>query len=163
MPEVELPLPVVFFFRVKIDNESVLFQEVKGLEFQLDVQEVCGGGDNSTIYYLPKKKKYPDLVLCRALAKKNEKFYAWCSKHLDNSEGFLNIELKNFQILLLGVKNPKEPQQGTSENVEEEILAVWSVKGAYPYKWSMNNLDAMKNEIAIETVSLKVQSITREQ
>lgn len=166
MADVELPLPVVFFFQVKMGNKSIPFKEVKGLEYQIETQEVCGGGDNSTVYHLPKRKKFSDLVLCRALVKKDETFYAWCSKHLDDSDGFLNIELKDFQIVLLSTSEPDKDNKVKGRKAPKTNvfpLAVWNVKGAYPYKWSLNGLDAMKNEIALESVSLKVQSITREQ
>lgn len=166
MADVELPLPVVFFFQVKMGNNSIPFQEVKGLEYQVETQDVVSGGDNSTVYHLPKSKKCSDLILSRAVTKKSDEFYDWCSRHLDNPDGFLNIELKDFQIVLLSTSEPDKDNKVKNPKKEKTNvfpLAVWSVKGAYPYKWSMNNLDAMKNEIAIETVSLKVQSITREQ
>lgn len=155
----EYSLPVVFHFDVKMGNDSISFQEVKGLEYQIETLDVVSGGDNSTVYSLPKRMKFSDLVLCRALDKVNETFYSWCKKHLDTPNGFLNIELKDFQIILQGMKSIDAKPGSEMQTVP---LASWSVKGAYPYKWTLSSLDAMKNEIAIESVSLKVHSISRE-
>lgn len=164
MADVEYPLPVVFFFQVKMGNASIPFQEVKGLEYQIETRDVVSGGDNSTVYHLPQKKKYSDLVLNRAITKQDDSFYIWCQKHLDSPDGFLKIELKDFQIVLLSTNElEKDNKVKNQKKVKTSVypLAVWNVKGAYPFKWSMNNLDAMKNEVAIESVSLKFHSISR--
>lgn len=164
MADVEFPLPVVFYFQVKMGGCSIPFREVKGLEYQIETQEVVGGGDNSTVYHLPKKKKYSDLVLNRAITKSDNQFYTWCKKHLETPDGFLNVELKDLQIVLLSTEeNEKDNKVKNPKVVKTRVspLAVWDVKGAYPYKWSMSNLDAMKNEIAIESVFLKFHSISR--
>lgn len=146
MENVEWSLPVVFHFVVKVDTTEISFQEVSGLEVSLDTEEVRSGGDNSTVYHLPKRVKYSDIVLKRAMVSKDEVFYRWCKENLNAAQSNCRIQLKNVEISIC--------------DSEKKPLKTWSVIGAYPYKWSISNLDAMKNEIAVESVSLKFHSLS---
>lgn len=124
--------------------QEVAFQEVSGLESSLETEEVRCGGDYSTVYHLPKKVKYSDLVLKRAVVSKEDPFYIWCKKNL-SAEANFDFLLKCLFINLC--------------DCDGHIVRSWAVEGAYPYKWSLGNLDAMKNELAIESVSLKHRSL----
>lgn len=148
MADVEWPLLVAFHFSVGFaqkgdKREEISFQEVSGLEVSIETEEVRCGGDNSTVYHLPKKTKYSDLVLKRAVISKDDSFYKWCKKNLNVASLSFDIELKSLFVNLC--------------DNEGNAVKTWMVAGAYPFKWSLGNLDAMKNEIAIETISLKYQ------
>ena len=43
------------------------FQEVSGLSFEIETEELVEGGENRFAYKLPKRAKYPNLVLKRGL------------------------------------------------------------------------------------------------
>jgi phage tail-like protein len=49
----------------------------------------------------------------------------------------------------------------TLHNASRLPAATWSVTNAFPVKWSVGSFDAMKNELAIESIELAYSSITR--
>ncbi|WP_405343145.1 phage tail protein [Fibrobacter sp.] len=147
MPDVEWPLPVVFHFSVKLGNSEISFSEVSGLETSIETKEVHSGGDNSTVYYLPDKIKYTELVLKRAVLKKSDSFFTWCLDCMNSMTNAFMITPKPIEVSLL--------------NAENEPLATWTFNNAYPVKWSFSTLDAMKGEVMIETLSFKYQNMKR--
>ena len=46
-------------------------------------------------------------------------------------------------------------------DAEGDPVASWSIGRAYPVKWSVGGFDAMKNEIAIETMEFAYHSLKR--
>jgi len=44
---------------------------------------------------------------------------------------------------------------------QDEALMDWTVYGAYPVKWDVSNLNAMQNEIVIETVEFAYKRMER--
>ena len=148
MPDpVEWSLPVVFHFSVKVDNSEIAFSEVSGLETSIETKEVHSGGDNSTVYHLPEKVKFADLVLKRAVLSQSDPFYTWCMSSMNTVTNAFKVSPKALEISLL--------------NDENEPLATWTFDGAYPVKWSFGSLNAMKGEIMIETLSMKYWNVQR--
>ena len=145
--EVEWPLPVVFHFSVKLGNSEISFSEVSGLETTIETKEVHSGGDNSTVYYLPDKIKYSELVLKRAVLKDSDPFFRWCISSMNSMTNAFKITPKPIEVSLL--------------NAENEPLATWTFNNAYPVKWIFSTLDAMKGEVMIETLSFKYQNMKR--
>ena len=144
---VDWSFPVVFHFSVKLDNSEVAFSEVSGLDTTIATKEVRSGGDNSTVYYLPEKVTYTDLVLKRAIVTEGDPLYRWCMRSLNSVTAGYKVDPKSIEVSLL--------------NAESKPLATWTIEGAYPFKWSFNAFDSMKAEIMIETVSLKYRSLRR--
>lgn len=147
MPPPELEewsIPVAFHFGVKIDGQQISFSEVQGIECELEADPIKSGGDSSNCYFIPRNRKFSDLVLKRGFCKKEDPFFKWCKSILTVELSKKCIDLKNIEVVLL------------DEN--DSPLTTWSFKYAYPYKWKLGAFDAMKNEIAIETVSLKYSS-----
>lgn len=144
---VEWSLPVVFHFSVKLGNSEVAFSEVSGLETSIETKEVRSGGDNSTVYHLPGKMKFSDLILKRAIVTEGDPLYRWCMRSLNSVTAGFKVDPKPIEVSLL--------------NAESKPLATWTIEGAYPFKWSFNTFDSMKTEVMIETVSLKYQNIKR--
>lgn len=148
MPNSEFSLPVAFHFSVQMekDTSETAFQEVQGVDSQMETDAIRGGGENSYLYYLPKKISHSDLVLKRALAPRNSGFYIWCKRNLENTGSFKIIT----HLLLVCLLNEKN-----------ETLSSWTFENAYPVKWTLGNLDAMKNEILIENITFKYSSMKR--
>src|SRR2546425_10192350 len=66
--------PTGFHFRVEFvgvtdDDTEQRFQEVSGLSVEVETEELREGGENRFVYKLPKRAKYPNLVLKRGLLK----------------------------------------------------------------------------------------------
>ena len=142
-------LPVAFHFSVSIlglDFEAS-YQEVHGIDSTVETEPVHGGGDNHSIYYLPKKVTHSDLVLKRALVTTTSSFYQWCQSVMG--------DLGSFRIvpLTLSVKLLDE---------NHDPLCAWSIGNAYPVKWVLGDLNAMKNEVLIEEIHFKYSTVSKD-
>lgn len=145
----DLSLPVAFHFSVSIlglDSEAS-FQEVNGIDSIVETEPVHGGGDNHSIYYLPKKVTHSDLVLKRAVMTTTSSFYLWCQSVMGDLGSFRIVPL-NLSVKLL------------DEN--HDPLCAWSIKNAYPVKWVLGDLNAMKNEVLIEEIHFKYSSVSKD-
>ncbi len=139
--------PVGFHFRVafsgigagEIDSR---FQSVTGLNMELETESKKEGGENRYEHVLPVRAKYPILVLKRGLAKDSELLKTWCSQAFTS----LLIQPVDLTISLL--------------NEIHEPLMTWNVKHAWPRKWSLSELNAEQNALAIETFELQYHYFT---
>lgn len=153
--------PSCFYFKVEfigigIDNDDTeqRFQEVSGLSREVEVEELREGGENRFTYKLPKRAKYPNLVLKRGLLSgkdKASKILKWID---DCMTGYflatpVPVFLKPVDITI------------TLMNEQGEEAAVWSVVQAYPIKISTSDLKASENAIMIETLELAYQYFER--
>ena len=144
-----LSLPVAFHFSVSIlgSDLEASFKEVRGIDSTVETEPVHGGGDNFSIYYLPKKVIHSDLVLKRALVTTTSSFYVWCQSVMEDLGSF-RIAPLNLSVKLL------------DEN--HDPLSAWTIKNAYPVKWVLGDLNAMKNEVLIEEIHFKYSSFSRD-
>ena len=149
MPDLELP--VAFHFTVTFSGSGArvsdaAFQEVGGLEAEIEVETVVEGGENRFAHRLPKPVKHPNLTLKRGLTDDSSGLVQWCKATFENDFSQA-IEPKAVVVSLC--------------DAEGEPVASWSVDRAYPVKWSVGGFDAMKNELAIETMELAYHSLKR--
>lgn len=136
-------IPISFHFRVAFgvssDDDDGRFQEVTGLSAEVGVEEYREGGLNTFAYRLPTGGKYGNLVLKRGYL--NATTVAdWCRRaieHFDFSPTTVDVSLLNEQ---------------------HEPVAQWSFTRAYPVKWSVSDLRAQENALAIESLELAYQS-----
>jgi phage tail-like protein len=147
----DFTLPVAFHFEVKFTGsgpqiKDAAFSEVSGLESSIDVESVVEGGENRFVHQLPKPVKHGNLKLKRGLTDKNSALVKWC-KDVIEGDFSKKIEPKNLIIDLL--------------DEEHDPVASWTVGNAYPVKWSVGNFDAMKNELALETIELAYTTLKR--
>lgn len=122
------------------------FQEVSGLESKLETTPLQEGGENRFVHHLPTKGSHPNLQLKRALTARNSGLVSWCKSVLENDFA-APIKPTDINISLVNDRGPP--------------VATWSVTNAYPVSWSIGSFDAMKNELAIETLELSYASIKR--
>ena len=143
--------PVAFHFSVVFMGMSppvpdMAFQEVSGLESGLEVESVVEGGENRFVHQLPKPAKRGNLTLKRAMSTYASGLVQWCKSTI---EGDLAepITPKDMTVSLL--------------NEMRVPVAVWAIGNAYPVKWTVGGFDAMKNELAIETIELAYTTLER--
>lgn len=132
-----------FNFLVEIEGLLVGgFSEVTGLQIETEVEEYREGGRNGYIHKLAGPTRYPaNLVLKHGLTD-IESLWSW---HQEIVKG--NIERKNGTIYLLD---------------RRQLPAMWwDFKGAYPVKWTGPELRADANNVAVETVELVHQGISK--
>jgi len=139
--------PVGFHFRVvftgigagEIDSR---FQSVSGLNMELETESKKEGGENRYEHVLPVRAKYPILVLKRGLIKDSELLKTWCS------QTFISLLIQPVDLTVSLLNETHEP------------LMTWNVKHAWPRKWSLSELNAEQNSLAIETFELQYQYFT---
>jgi phage tail-like protein len=137
-----------FFFRVTIDGLPELgFQTVEGLESEVSVMEYRPG--NTQFLF---KSKRPGLVTYSNITFKKGEFmgdanlkdwwhlYAW-------EKGTNRNERKEILIELM--------------DESESVMMTWTVKGAFPVKFTPTNLDAeADSEVAVEEMEVAIESWT---
>lgn len=138
--------PTAFYFQVKFRDFPEMdssFQEVSGLKVTVKVTEKKEGGDNSYMHYLPSPPQYSNLVLKRCLVP-NSSLDDWCRDALEDFK-FKPLDL---QVMLLGA--------------DSSPLASWSVFRAIPLSWELSALGSTKNELALETLTLKYKHFKKD-
>ncbi|RMG75955.1 MAG: phage tail protein [Bacteroidetes bacterium] len=122
------------------------FQEVSGLEVEMEVEEIAEGGVNTHKHRVPGRTKYRNLVLKRGLIKESSELASWCSRTL---QGDLNapIELRDIIVELRDEK--------------QQAVMSWSFVKAYPIKWNVSNFNAEQNGIVTETLEFVFQSFRK--
>lgn len=148
--------PTGFHFKVEFngvsgmgDDKEQRFQEVSGLSFEVETEELAEGGENRFVYKLPKRAKYPNLVLKRGLVTKSP-FLDWFKSAMHT---YFTVPLYEFKPADLVVSLLDEA---------DKPIAVWNIVQAYPLKWSCSDLKASENSILIETLELAYQYFERQ-
>jgi phage tail-like protein len=137
--------PVGFHFKVEFlgigNGNDSRFQSVGGLSVEYDTESFKEGGENRFEHKLPVRTKYPDLSLKRGMLV-DSLVIEWCLAAFQN-QIFLPVDL-NVSLL----------------NEQHDPLKVWSIKHAWPRKWSVSDLSAQDNALVIETLELSYQYFT---
>lgn len=124
-----------FNFIVEIEGLTVGgFSEVTGLSSRIEVETYVEGGVNHRIHQFPKQMTYPNLVLMRGLAERDD-LWKW---YEDATRG--KIRLLNGTIMVRDSKQSK--------------LIGWNFKKAYPVAWDGPQLNASSDEVAFERLEL---------
>jgi phage tail-like protein len=132
-----------FNFLVELDGiAQASFTECSGLSTTTEVIENREGGDNVTVRKLPGKSSYSDISLKWGLTDSTE-LWDWRQQIVDG-----NIVRKNGSIVVFDLANSTE-------------VARWNFVRAWPTKWEGPNLSAKGNDIAIDTLVLAHEGLTR--
>lgn len=158
---------VGFHFTVTIGSSNAdecdgRFQSVAGLSVELETESRKEGGENRFEHVLPVRTKYPLLVLKRGLIQSTG-LRVWCqdtfnamTNKADPEKQF--ITTKNLLITLLGPG--KGARDKDNRQTTWETLMTWNVVRAWPKKWSISDLNAEQNAIAVETIEFQYQYFT---
>lgn len=139
-----------FFFRVTIDGLPELgFQTVEGLESEVSVMEYRPG--NTQFLF---KSKRPGLVTYSNITFKKGEFSG-------------DANLKDWWHLYAWEKgtNRNERKEILIELMDEAegVMMTWTVKGAFPVKFTPTSLDAeADSEVAVEEMEVAIESWTLE-
>ena len=149
--------PGGFYFRVAFTGVSGMsgddqqrFQEVGGLSFEIETEAFREGGENRFEHKLPKRVKYPNLVLKRGLIT-NKVLTDWINSAKDGF--FWASPVPLFQPTDILITLMDEAGNG---------VAIWNVVQAYPVKWAMSDLNANGNNVVVETIELAYQYFERQ-
>lgn len=148
--------PAAFYFEVTMRGDSGVsggkseldgaFQEVSGLDRELEFEEVREGGQNLFSHRLPKRPKHGNLVLKRGVVTKSSKLADWAEATL-TSVLSKPIELKEVTVTLLAEGG--------------KPLVWWTFADAYPVKWQTAALNSTNAAIAVETLEIAYSWVKR--
>jgi len=124
------------------EDIDVHFKSVSGLEVSLQTETISEGGQNLFDYKVPLRTECSNLVLKRGYVK-NSTIIKWCKFNFDNPFGVV-FPIPVFVELL---------------NEKHEPTITWNVFGAYPVKWSFEELNAEQSALLIETLELSCNTV----
>lgn len=128
---------VVFEIFPQVPNDF-RFQEVTGLNVDVNLDTYNEGGENRFVHRLPGRTKYSDLVLKRGMTLVSG-VTAWCIDAIEN----FNYQPTNMLISLL--------------NEDHLPVSSWYVANAIPIKYDLSGLNAEQNQIVIESMTLRYE------
>jgi phage tail-like protein len=132
-----------FNFLVEIDGIAVAaFSEVSGLESETEVVEYRAGGETSTVRKLPGLTKYANIVLRRGVTQ-NAELWNW-RKAVEQGA----VDRRNGSVVLL-------------DDDRTPVLR-WNFSNGWISKWVGPALNAKGNEVAIETIEIAHEGLTRD-
>ncbi len=139
-------IPVVFHFKVELAggsaDQDVRFQEATGLQAEVTTEELREGGLNEYVHRLPTGAKYGNLVLKRGYVKSSE-MADWVQRAVESFE----FDPRDVTVSLL--------------DEEHAPVAAWSFVRAWPVKWSLSDLKAQENALAVESMELAYRSFRK--
>ena len=135
--------PVGFHFLVTFQlfpqmSNDTRFQEVSGLDVEMEMDPYTEGGQNRFTWKLPRRTRYSDLVLKRGMFM-GSGIVLWCQNAFEN----FVFEPTNITIALL--------------NSDHVPIQAWYVVNAIPKKWTISSFNAEQNSVVIESFTLSYQ------
>ena len=135
--------PVGFHFLVTFQlfpqtENDFRFQEVSGLDAEIEMESFAEGGQNRFTWQAPKRTRYSDITLKRGMFI-GSGIVLWCRNALEN----FVFEPANITIALLNEKHLP--------------LQAWYVVNAIPKKWSISSFNAQENSVVVESITLSYQ------
>lgn len=123
-------------FSVEVDGLKLgQFTGCEGLAAEYSMEEVMQGGDNSHVYRLPGRVKYPTVKLSRLLTGESAKLAAWFTT-------FATQGTKRGQATI------------TLYNVLQKPICSWVLKEVHPVKWTGPSFTTDGSGVAKETLEL---------
>jgi phage tail-like protein len=129
-------------FHVEIDGiADSRFLECSGMSSEIAVIEYRDGSEPGSVRKLPGRVHYSDITLKRGVTDSHD-LYDWHKAVLQGTP-----DRRNGAIRLL--------------DDEGKDVVRWVFRDAWPRKWEGPDLNALSNEVAIETFVLACESIER--
>ena len=149
-------LPVAFYFKVEFQGdpkiEDIAFQEVSGLDLELELEPLQEGGVNNAVYQLPKGVKSGKLSLKRAVLPvgggHGSTLTDWMREVFGGS-GDNYVRPRNLLVHLLDANG--------------DTLHLWACTNAYPVKWAAESFESQKNGIAMANMDFVYTTLTQRQ
>ena len=139
-PPVGFHFSVVFELFPQTPNDF-RFQEVTGLDVEVEMEPVKEGGQNRFTHELPVRTRYTDITLKRGLFM-GSGITLWCKDAIEN---FVFVPTN----LLISLLNP-----------DHLPLQSWYVVNAVPKKWQVSGFNAEQNSVVIESLVLSYNYFT---
>ena len=118
------------------------FTEVSGLGAKVNAIKYREGGNNAIVHTLPGYVEYADVTLRYGITNSNE-LWDWFMSGVNGS-----VQRRNVSIIVLDTDGSRE-------------LLRWNLTDAWITEWRGTVLNAMANEVAVESMTLVYNSLTR--
>jgi len=145
--------PGAFYFQVTMLGQDMVpaeidgsFEEVSGLQAELQFETVPEGGENRFAHRLPTRTKFSNLVLKRGLVVRGSTLSRWTAETLGAFASKV-IKPRGLNVILLGEKG--------------DPLVTWTVYQAYPLRWQLAPLNSMDGKILTESLELTYSYFVR--
>jgi phage tail-like protein len=132
-------------YNFKLEIQGVTqghFTECSGLGARVEAISYREGGLQQVVRRLPGRTEYADVTLRYGLTSSNE-LWQWLLSVIKG-----NVQRRNVSVILLGT-------DGATEVVRWNLVNVW------PREWRGAPLDALGQEVAIETMTLVYEGLER--
>lgn len=138
----QYPLPK-FHFQVQWGGVRIGFTEVTGLDMQIEAIEYReGSSPEYSKIKMPGMHKFSNITLKRGTVEGDSDFYVWV-----NTISMNTVERRDVVISLL--------------NESHEPVMSWKAKNAFPIKLQASDLKSDGNEVAIETLELAHEGLSK--
>ena len=136
-------------FRLSVDGAPFgEFSECTGLSLDVGTEDYHEGGENRFVHKLPTVGQPPALVLKRGITSSMD-LWDWFDDYVETG----TVSPRDGQVELMG--RPSE------DSTDDEPVAVWAFTRGYPVKWTGPELNAVGNEVAVETLVLAHEGVVR--
>jgi phage tail-like protein len=142
MPEAEIYRAYNFVLDIP-GFEASYFSEVSGLSVSVETIEYREGGGGLEVRKLPGRVRYGDVTLKWGMSESKE-LWDWL---MATTQG--TFERRDVSVILL--KPDGQPPEHTR----------WNLFNSFPSDWRGAHLDALGNQVAIETLTLAFERLER--
>lgn len=118
------------------------FSKVYGIESEIEYDTYQEGGVNNFVHIFPKSVDNKKVVMEKGVSTKNS-FISWYHD-------------------VIGGKIEKRDLYISVYDQEDELKKTWHFTNAFPVKWSGPDLDALSNDVAIESVEFVYEEVSEE-
>jgi phage tail-like protein len=114
------------------------FQEVSGLDVEVEMESFAEGGQNRFVWQAPKRARYSDLTLKRGVLVGSGITF-WCRNAIEN----FVFDPVNITIALL--------------NEMHAPIHTWYVVNAIPKKWAVSGFNSQESSLMVDSLTLTYQ------
>lgn len=132
------------------------FAEVSGLESDVEIETYQEGGLNDRLHRFVKAAKFPNLVLKRGVTARGD-LWDWQAQVLSGGK----TVIRKSGIVILFDRNGPGSGDPAFGGLTRIPMAAWMFERGLPEKVSGPALDAKGNSVAIETVEISHERLTR--
>ncbi len=131
-------------YNFKLEIQGVTeghFSRICGPNIDVQAIQYRQGGKNQVVHHLPGIVSNGDIQLSYGVTSSNE-LWTWFMSAVNG-----DVVRKNVSIVML-------------DSVGTQPVKQWDLINAWPSQWRGATLDAMSNEVAIETITLVFETVT---
>ena len=142
MKDDEVDIAVGIRYLVKIDKTDLgEFTSCEGLGAEVVMETREEGGNNTLVWQLPVRIKYPNIKLTRPLGKSTEKVAAWIASM---ATGFT-----------------RHTGSIVAKNTHGDVIATWALEGIVPVRWTGPSMQPDNSKVVTETVEIAHHGFTK--